>query len=220
MRKAIAVAVCAGLAILPGSALAGSRAKVYRGTFQAVGADGAYTDGKLGKAQLVDGKRNDKLSVHVRHLGGRTRYVFRLMQAPTACEEGAPGGTELRGWRYRRDGVLKTSKKGDANSWARSKTFGAQSGVEYFVGVFTATPVGDPGELVLCAELRRKAPKRGKHTPPKHGHKPGKGSDKPKHRGKPDKPAKPDDHGKSGDQHGGGKPHPHMILAYRSRLLR
>jgi hypothetical protein len=158
MRKAIAVAVCAGLAILPGSALAGSRAKVYRGTFQAVGADGAYTDGKLGKAQLVDGKRNDKLSVHVRHLGGRTRYVFRLMQAPTACEEGAPGGTEVRGWRYRRDGVLKTSKKGDANSWARSKTFGAQSGVEYFVGVFTATPVGDPASSCCAPSCAARRP--------------------------------------------------------------
>jgi hypothetical protein len=226
MRKAIAAAACAVLAILPGSALANSRAKIYRGTFQAVGADGAYTNGKFGKAQLVDGKRNDKLSVHVRHLGGRSRYVFRLMQAPNACEQRAPGGAEAPGWRYRRDGVLKTTRKGNANSWARSKSFKAQSGVEYFVGVFTATPAGDPGELVLCAELRRKGAKRGKHTPAKHGHKPGKRSHKPKHRAKPDKPVKPDkpakpaDPGKSGDQHGGGKPHPHSILVYRSRLLR
>src|SRR3954452_16273550 len=105
MRKLIAAATCAALAAVPAAAIAKPRAKVYRGTFQAVGADGAYTSGKFGKAQLVDGKRNDKLSVHVRHLGARTRYVFRLLQAPVACEQGAAGGTEVPGWRYRRGGV-------------------------------------------------------------------------------------------------------------------
>jgi hypothetical protein len=228
MRKAIAVAACAVLAILPGSALAKPRAKVYRGTFQAVGADGAYTSGKFGKAQLVDGKRNDKLSVHVRHLGGHARYVFRLLQAPTACDESAPGGTEVAGWRYRRNGVLRTSRKGNANSWARSRSFAAQSGLEYFVGVYTATAAGGPGELVLCSELRSKGAKGGKHQPGKHPDKPGKHADKPRgHRGKPGKekpakPGKPADPGKPGEQRGGGgkPPHPHVIRAYRSALLR
>jgi hypothetical protein len=224
MRKAIAVTACAVLAILPGTALAKPQAKVYRGTFQAVGADGAYTTGKFGTAQLVDGKRNDKLSVHMRHLGGHARYVFRLLQAPTACEEGAPGGTEVAGWRYRRNGVLRTSRKGNANSWARSRSFTAQSGVEYLVGVYTATAAGGAGELVLCAELRSKGAKGGKDKPSKG--KPGKQADKPRgHHGKPakkDKPGKPADPGKPGEQRGGGgkPPHPHVIRAYRSALLR
>jgi hypothetical protein len=223
MRKSIAVAACATLAILPGSALAKPRAKVYRGSFEAVGADGAYTSGKFGKAQLVDGKRNDKLSVHVRHLGGRTRYVFRLLQAPVACEEGAPAGTEVPGWRYRRDGVLRTSRKGNANSWARSHSFTADPGVEYFVGVYTATADRQPGELVLCAELRAKGGHGGKDKPGKQGNKPD------KRRGKPvDRGGKPEDRGKPDTGRGGGgqspghakPPHPHAISAQRSQLLR
>src|SRR3954465_8266838 len=123
MRKLIAAAACAALAAVPATAAAKPHAKVYRGKFQFVGSDGAYTTGKFGTAQLVDGKRNDKLSVHVRHLGGRAHYVFRLRRAPAACQEGAPGGTEVAGWLYRRHGVLRTSRTGNANSWARSRSF-------------------------------------------------------------------------------------------------
>jgi len=210
MRKLIAAAACAALAALPAAAIAKPRAKVYRGTFQAVGADGAYTDGKFGKAQLVDGKRNDKLSVHVRHLGPKTRYVFRLQQADVACEEGAPGGTDVPGWRYRHDGILRTSRKGNANSWARSHTFTADPDTKYFVGVYTATATGAPGELVLCAELRTKGAK--KKPKPRHGDKP------EKRRGKPDKPR---GGGNQGDRGGPGKPkppHPHGLRAKVTRL--
>src|SRR4051794_924124 len=108
MKKLIAAATCAALAALPAAAIAKPRAKVYRGSFEAVGSDGAYTSGKFGKAQLVDGKRNDKLSVHVRHVGGKSTYFFRLQQADTACKDGTPRGTDVPGWRYRRAGVLHT----------------------------------------------------------------------------------------------------------------
>jgi hypothetical protein len=204
MKKLIAAATCAALAVVPAAAIAKPRAKVYRGTFQAVGSDGAYTNGKFGKAQLVDGKRNDKLSVHVRHLGGKTRYVFRLQQAETACDEGAPGGTDVAGWKYRRGGVLRTSRKGNANSWARSHTFTADRDTEYFVGVYTATPTGDPGEMVLCAKLSTKSHKRGGKKPDKHRGKPEKGSKKPGKGGhKPEHPGKRGDApGKSGDTPG------------------
>jgi hypothetical protein len=217
---------------LPATAVAKPRAKVYRGTFQAVGSDGAYTDGKFGKAQLVDGKRNDKLSVHLRHLGSKTRYVFRLQQAETACEEGAPGGTDVPGWRYRRGGVVKTSRKGNANSWARSRTFTADPDTEYFVGVYTATPTGDPGEIVLCAKLTTKSHKRGGKKPEKGRGKPGKkkpakGGHKPESPGKSgDAPGKSGDApGKSGDApgHSGDKPgkgpKPHGVRAKVSRTV-
>src|SRR3954449_8566235 len=172
MNKLIATATCAAVAALPAAALAKPRANVYRGSFEAVGSDGAYTTGKFGKAQLVDGKRNDKLSVHVRHLGGHAKYVFRLRQAPPACQEGAPGGTEVAGWRYRRTGVVRTSRRGSANSWARSRSFTAQSGVEYYVGVYTAAAGGGAGELVLCAALHSSGAKGGKDRPGKHADKP------------------------------------------------
>jgi hypothetical protein len=226
MKKLIAAAMCAALAALPAAALAKPRAKVYRGTFQAVGSDGAYTNGKFGKAQLVDGKRNDKLSVHLRHLGAKTRYVFRLQQADTACEEGAPGGTDVPGWRYRRGGVLRTSRHGNANSWARSHRFKADPDTEYFVGVYTATATGDPGEIVLCAKLTTKGKKGRSGGDKRGGKKPDKRRGKPEKRGhKPEKPGKSGDApGKSGDkpgkgpQQGGGK-HPKGARAKASRTV-
>jgi len=179
MKRLTALFVLVAVALVPGTALAKPKSKVYRGTFQYVGADGDYVTGSFGKVHLVDGKRNDKLSVHVRRLAPKARYVFRLQQAPSACNADAPAGTDVAGWKYRHGGVLKTNKKGVANGSARSKTFTASRTLSYFVGVFRATPTGAPGELVLCAELNTKK-KKAKH------HHPG---DKPK----PNPPAKPDD---------------------------
>jgi hypothetical protein len=190
MKKLIAFLVLVALVCVPATVQAKSskRAKVYKGTFEAVGADGAYTDGKFGKAQLVDGKRNDKLSVHVRRLAPRTRYAFRLQQASRACEKGAAGGTDVPGWTYRRGGVFKTNRKGHANSKARSTSFTAQRGVEYFVGVYTLSPVGEPDQLVLCAELKGKKEKKGKKRSERKGGKRDNAS-----RGK----SREDDHGES-----------------------
>ena len=75
-----------------------AKAKVYKGTFKFVGADGDYVTGNFGKAQLVDGKRNDKLSVHVRRLAAKTKYMFRLQQG--VCKQGAAGGTDVAGCKY------------------------------------------------------------------------------------------------------------------------
>src|SRR3954451_497710 len=102
MKRFIAQFAVAALALTPGPAFAHSRAKVYRGSFEFVGGDGGYVTGKFGKVQLVDGPKNDKLSVHVRRLGSRAKYVFRLEQtAKDACEEGASGGTPVPDWTYR-----------------------------------------------------------------------------------------------------------------------
>src|SRR3954447_13062510 len=103
MRRLIAPLAIAAVALTPGAAQA--KHKVYRGSFQYVGADGDYVTGSFGKVQLVDGKRNDQLSVHVRRLGKHAAYVFRLQQGAKACAAGAPGGTEVPGWTYRRGGV-------------------------------------------------------------------------------------------------------------------
>jgi hypothetical protein len=157
MRRLSALSALVALALLPAAAQAKPRAKVYRGTFELVGADGSYTNDKFGKAHLVDGRRNDQLSVHVRRLAPKTTYAFRLEAAPAgepACEQGAPGGSEVAGWRYRRNGLLRTNRKGNANSWARSKTFTASRTSAYFVGVYTTTLAGAPDQLVLCAELK------------------------------------------------------------------
>ncbi len=135
----------AAVALVPATASAKTKAKVYRGTFTFVGADGDYIRGNFGKVQLVDGKRNDKLSVHVRRLAPRTTYTYRLLEG--SCKEGAPAGTPVAGWKYR---TLKTSRKGVGNSTGRSRTFTARRGVKYFVGVYNAA--GD--QIVVCAQLR------------------------------------------------------------------
>jgi hypothetical protein len=196
MRTTIIAASLATLAVVPASASAHPRAKPLKGTFQFVSADAVYTSGKFGKVQLVDGKRNDKLSVHLRHAGSREKYVFRLESATTACDASAPAGTPVPGWKYRHGGVLKTSRGGTANSSARSRTFQAKSDVEYFVGVYSRTAAGAPGELVFCAELRGNK----KHKPhkPHHPAKPKPADPKPKETPKHDgKPA--EQPGKSGD---------------------
>jgi len=175
MKRLIALLVLAAVAAVPASASAKSKTKVYKGTFSLVGADGDYVTGKFGKVQLVDGKRNDKLSVHVRRLAARTTYVYRLQEG--TCAEGAPGGTDVPGWSYRR---LKTSRSGVGNSKARSRTFTARSSATYSVVVYA----GD--EVALCAQLRTKSAK----------------SDKAKAKGKSDKPAKTETRGKSNDAPG------------------
>ena len=144
MKRTIAVAALASLALVPAAAEAHggkSKSKVLRGSFTLVGSDGDYVTGKFGKAHLVDGRRNDKLSVHVRRLAKRTTYTLKL-------QTGSCGGTEVAGWRYR---PLKTSRRGVGNSWARSRTFTAARGVKYFVSVY-----GPDGQIVVCARLSSK----------------------------------------------------------------
>ena len=205
MRKLATLVGVAAVMVAPATADAHSRAKVYRGSFQHVGADGSYTRDSFGKAQLVDGKRNDQLSVHVRKLGSRATYTFRLQSAATACEQGAAGGTDVPGWKYRRGGVLVTNRHGVANGSARARGFTVDRNVEYFVGVFDSS-----NRLVACAQLTKKPkPKQGHETPkPKpdghdQGHK-----DKPhkdKTQGADNGQGKDKGHGNDDKPH--GKPH-------------
>jgi hypothetical protein len=179
MKRLIALLALAAVALVPAAASAKSRAKVYRGTFSFVGADGDYVTGKFGKAHLVDSRR-DSLSVHVRRLAPRTKYVFRLQSGQT-CKEGAAGGTNVAGWNYRRDGVLKTNRKGVANGSAKARHFRVDSTKDYAVVVYEKLSSGQLGPVMLCAVL---------HT---------KSKPKPPHKPKP-KPAKPDDKPKPEDK--------------------
>ncbi|MDA0181994.1 hypothetical protein OJ997_16945 [Solirubrobacter phytolaccae] len=190
MNRLIALLAAGSVLAAPGAALAKpkpSKAKVYKGTFEYAGADGDYVTGKFGKVQLVDGKREDKLSVHVRRLASRTTYVYRLQSAPSACAADAPAGTDVPGWKYR---TLRTSRSGVGNATARSKSFSVDKTQRYFVGVFRAGANGAPGELVLCAELNTPKAKKPKPHKPKPG--------KPHHPAPP-KPVTDRPRGKSDD---------------------
>ena len=189
MKKLIALLVAGSVLAAPGAALAkhSPKSKVYKGSFEYVGADGDYVTGKFGKVQLVDGKRNDKLSVHVRRLASKQTYVYRLQSAPSACAADAPGGTDVPGWTYRK---LKTSRSGVGNSTARSRTFTVSKTQRYFVGVFLAGPNGAPGELILCAELNTPKAKKKPAKPAKPA-KPGTKPAKPGEAGQARDPADP-----------------------------
>src|SRR4051794_23879745 len=141
------IPLVAAFALTPGTALAHSRAHTYRGHFQLVGADANYVTGNFGKVQLVDGPRNDQLSVHVRRVGSRAKYVFRLQAAPKTCAATAPAGTDAPGWAYRHGGVLMTNRHGVGNGSARSRSFTAAAGMRYFVGVYEVGPGGTRGRI-------------------------------------------------------------------------
>jgi len=188
MKRLLPLLIVPAVALAPGTALAHGKhkTKVYKGTFTLVGADGDYVTGNFGKVQLVDNKRNDKLSVHVRRVAAKTTYTYQLVEG--VCKEGAAGGTEVGGFKYK---PLKTNRKGVGNSTARSKTFTAKRGVTYSVTVSAG------GEVVLCAQLRTK------DWPKVKGHDKPKGDDKSKGKSD-DAPGKAEDkqRGKSDDAPG------------------
>ena len=166
---------------VPAGALAGEKSgsktkaktTTYKGSFRAVGADGAYTDKRFGKAQLQDHRKKDKLKVHVRRLAPRTTYSFALYSAPKGtpvCEQGAAGGTQESAFAPK---SKKSNSAGNFNSNQRSKTFKADATKRYFVLVSTAA-----GEPVACAALSAKKAKKGK------GHGKAKVQGKAKARGK------------------------------------
>ncbi len=191
-----------------------ARTTVLKGTFRAVGADGAYTDRKFGKAQLVDNRKRDKLSVHLRRLAPRTTYTFALYSVAKGqprCEEGASGGTQETAFPPK---SKRTNRHGNLNAKQRSKTFKADSARRYFV------LVSDGTQVVACAKLKGKRAKagckprrahpgkpHGSHPRKPHGEHPAK--PRKEHPAKPQKehPAKP--HAKDARKRGCKRPARH-----------
>jgi hypothetical protein len=176
MRRLIPLLIVPALALAPGTALGHGKSKttVYKGTFTLVGADGDYVTGNFGKAQLVDNKRNDKLSVHVRRVAANTTYMYRLQKG--VCKAGAAGGTDVAGFTYK---PLRTNRKGVGNSTARSRTFRAERGTKYSVVVSSG------GEVVLCAQLTTKHWRKAGKPSGKGHHKPKPTAGKDRHKPKP-----------------------------------
>jgi len=193
MKRLLALCALLSLALaLPAVAPAKKKGKhahhrttVLKGSFRAIGADGAYTDKKFGKAQLVDNRKRDKLSVHLRRLAPKTVYTFALYSVAKGeprCEEGASGGTQETAFAPK---SKKTNKRGNLNAKQRSKTFKVDKARRYF-GL-----VSDGAQPVACAKLNGKKAKRGckptkKHPGKPHGEKPAK-----PHPAHPAHPAKP-----------------------------
>jgi hypothetical protein len=206
MKRILALLALLSLALaLPAATSAKKRHKhhhrttVLKGSFEAIGADGAYTDKKFGKAHLVDNRKRDKLSVHVRRLAPRTPYTFALYSVPKGqprCEEGASGGTQETAFPPK---TKTTNARGHLNAKQRSKTFKVDRARRYFVLVFDGT------QPVACAKLKGKKKGkpgcksgRGDHGKPK-GNKRARSERRARseQRSKREKPAKGEARGKS-----------------------
>lgn len=123
----IAAIGAAGTAV----AASGHAATTYKASLAAVNpaATTAGIAGVVGRAQLVDG-RNNKVSLHMRHLAANTTYLWHV-HVGTCAATGAP----VAGWTYRThdaagDGTLTTNDSGNANTKGKSATFNADPGPE------------------------------------------------------------------------------------------
>ena len=163
MKKLLALCALLALAFaLPAGAPARKQGKqshprttVLKGSFRAVGADGASSDTKFGKAQLVDNRKRDKLRVHLRRLAPRATYTFALYSVAKGrprCEQGASGGTQETAFPPT---SKQTNRRGNLNAKQRSKSFKAEATRRYLV------LVSDGAQRVACAKLNGKQALRG-----------------------------------------------------------
>src|SRR5690349_5333973 len=126
-RRIIAAAAASTVALgVAGVATAdsGHAAKTYKASLTAVN-PAATTAGVAtvaGKAQLVDGKKRNKISLHMRDLAPGTMYLWHIHEGSCAAT-GAP----VPGWTYRTqvgaNGTLTSNNSGNANTRGKSATF-------------------------------------------------------------------------------------------------
>jgi hypothetical protein len=161
MRRILMLAVAAML-LLAAPAIANKKhAKVSKAHLEAT--EAAATAGipdARGRAQLVDGKKNNKVSLHMKGLKPGETYLWHVHQATgegDPCAAGSTVGnpTPYPGWTYR---ALTANESGNANSKGRSSTFPVEAedtGGDYYVNVHLLD-----GTVVACGVLERK---RGGH---------------------------------------------------------
>jgi hypothetical protein len=128
----------------PATAGGGHSAKPYKASLTAVN-PAATTAGLAsirGRARLVDGKKNNKASLHMRNLAAGTMYLWHVHEGTCAAT-----GSPVPGW-----------------------TFNADPAKRYSVNVHVATPTnGLPaGTIIACGDLS--ASKAGGKSKPKKPH--------------------------------------------------
>jgi hypothetical protein len=157
---AAAVASIAALCVAgPATAGSGKSAKTYKASLTAVNpaATTAGVASVRGRSQLVDGKKNNKVSLHMRNLAADTMYLWHVHEGSCAAT-GAP----VAGWTYRTqvgpNGTLTTNGAGNANTRGKSATFNADPAKSYSVNVHVATATnGLPaGTIIACGDLKAK----------------------------------------------------------------
>ncbi len=167
MKKLPAIVAVAALAFVPAGALAAKpnpkekkptpRAKVYKAKIRAVGADAAYVTTRFGRAQLVDGKKNNKVTVHFRHLTPGGTYLWHVHQATgpgNPCEDESIGGPPYAGWDWTKVNPFTTNAAGNYNKTFKTKTFPVSiaqgdTGFVYYVNVHLAD-----GTVIACGVFK------------------------------------------------------------------
>jgi hypothetical protein len=154
------------------SADSGHSAKTYKASVSAV--DPAATTAGVadvkGRSQLVDGKKRNKVTLHVRNVAPETMYLWHLHEG--SCD--APGAP-VAGWTYRTqtgaNGTLTSNESGNASTKGRSATFKADPAKSYSVNVHVAAPTNGlaAGTIVACGDLK-KSKAGGKGKPKRHTH--------------------------------------------------
>jgi hypothetical protein len=162
MTRRITAAAAASIAAVGVASVAiadsGHSAKTYKASLSAV--DPAATTAGVatvkGKSQLVDGKKRNKVTLHVRNLAPDTMYLWHLHEG--SCD--APGAP-VAGWTYRTqvgaNGTLTTNESGNASTKGRSATFKADLTKSYSVNVHVAAVTnGLPaGTIIACGDLKK-----------------------------------------------------------------
>jgi hypothetical protein len=178
MTRRITAAAVASIAAMSLASLAtadsGRSAKTYKASLAAVNpaATTAGLASVVGKAQLVDAKKNNKVSLHMRNLAASTMYLWHV-HVGTCAATGAP----VAGWTYRTqdpagNGTLTSNASGNANTKGKSATFNADPTKSYSVNVHVATLTNGlaAGTIIACGDLE--ASKASGKTKPKKPHPP------------------------------------------------
>jgi hypothetical protein len=134
-----------------------------------------------GKAHLVDGKKHNKLTIHLRGLTPGQTYTWQLHKADGTGDPCALPQTVILApygdWVY---GALKANAGGSASAKATSATFDSRADTgPFYVDVKKAD-----GTVVACGVLKAKHSHASKHLEPRrdtegkgHGHGAGHGQD-------------------------------------------
>jgi len=176
MTRRITAVALASVAALGAAGVAtahsGHSAKTYKAKLAAVNpaATTAGVPNVSGRAQLVDGKKRNKVSLHMRHLAPRTTYLWHVHEGSCAAT-GAP----IPGWTYRTqtgaNGTLTSRRSGSANTSGRSATFQADPTKSYSVNVHVAAETNGlaAGTIIACGDLTVSKKAKKPHPAPAKG---------------------------------------------------
>jgi hypothetical protein len=202
LRKSIFAAVPLAVLVLAAPASAhGGNATTYKAKLVAVEAAPAgataSSAGVRGQAKLVDGKRRDKVQLHVKGLTAGESYTWSVRSASGDAD--ACTGEAVDAFEY---GTLTARRHGNSGARARSDSFAAEDGASYAVVLTSAD-----GTDVACGEFKTKSQRKAERRAAKKAHGKGRheasGDDE---QGSDDKQSSDDEQSDDGEDAGGDDP--------------